>query len=751
MVSHSVTVRLKAILVIDLLIVGAAAGAYFYLQNQGMIAVASKPAEFTLKNLTIDPLQANVGEAVQISVNVTNIGDLDGNQTVNFEINNAVKDTENITLLGHSSEIVQFTDIEIAEGNYTVTVGDLIGNFKINPAPPESSKIILSGLRVDPYEIWANQTAALTATAQNPATETDRLTVKVMVDNVLVETRVIEVDAGITENVQFNVTGIAEGRHAVKLNTLTGSFTIVKSGYHTLTINRSGGGSKSLSFTLNGQSYNTPYSELMPVGDYSITVPNPYDVGTGVLAFSYWSDGVNSASRTCTLDRRLILVVTYTLISGYASCPSLYIWNGTGYSYVTDVSNSGWLGYLDSINPNGDIVFSGGNPWDYVKLDRNLLGTKNIDGNSYFDMTLFQQWDELFYLDTAYMLVVDHPVGTDVYSTMSNYANQGFNGQIYTVDRTSTMSPINATYVWAASGTNKEGENVLSQISQLDKVFTPGNNGLLSLSWNNISLNQLTLDLGNLSYAKQIKLVINGMVDWGIPGAYYDWIDSFKAAASQGLVQNETQIYPAPFIEVKDANGDWIRVPQDKQMPTPSDFNTRTFVVYLTGLFPEGLSDYQIRINNFFNVTFDYIGIDVTTQQNITVQEISPIASLSQGWDTQSNSSGSFTRYGDVTLLVQNPDDTFVIGRQGDQVSLEFPIANLTALSPGMERDYFFFVACWFKDPLGNWGYGFTYTVDPLPFMAMSGFPYPAIESYPYDLAHLAYIRDYNTRVIVAS
>jgi hypothetical protein len=64
-----------------------------------------------------------------------------------------------------------------------------------------------------------------------------------------------------------------------------------------------------------------------------------------------------------------------------------------------------------------------------------------------------------------------------------------------------------------------------------------------------------------------------------------------------------------------------------------------------------------------------------------------------------------------------------------------------------MERDYFLFVACWFKDPPGNWGYGFDFTVDPLPFQNMSGFPYPADESYPYDSVHLQYLREYNTRV----
>jgi len=65
-----------------------------------------------------------------------------------------------------------------------------------------------------------------------------------------------------------------------------------------------------------------------------------------------------------------------------------------------------------------------------------------------------------------------------------------------------------------------------------------------------------------------------------------------------------------------------------------------------------------------------------------------------------------------------------------------------------LERDYFMFVACWFKDAPGNWGYGFDFTVDPLPFRNMSGFPYPSTESYPSDEDHASYLREYNTRTL---
>jgi len=210
-----------------------------------------------------------------------------------------------------------------------------------------------------------------------------------------------------------------------------------------------------------------------------------------------------------------------------------------------------------------------------------------------------------------------------------------------------------------------------------------------------------------------------------------------------------TQITPAPYLEVKDADGNWVRVPESRQLPIPPDGVARTFVVDLTGLFLT--DDYSIRISNFWNVTFDYIAVDTTLQETLAIQRINPSANLHQTFATGSVASGNFTRYGDVTELLLDADDMFVIGRQGDEVSLMFPASGLASPEEGMERDFFFYVSLWFKDETGNWGYGFNFTVDPLPFQGMSGFPYPLdTEHYPDDAAHSRYLETWNTRVITA-
>jgi hypothetical protein len=728
MVTPSLRTKLKIILIIDVIIVAIAAGSYFYLQAQGLLRTAPKPAEFTVTNLTINPLEADVGEPILISVNITNIGELEGTYNLNLTINDVLQENRTIILLGGASTIEEFTVIQNTEGNYTVKINGLTGSFKIKVAPPEISTISLSDLVIKPLEAWPGDPISIKATAKNKGDAPDSLKVKLMIDDEFIEAKTISLDPGQTSTVEFTFNITTEGKHTAKLNTLTSGFTVVPYGMHTLII--SSYPVFGIPFTLNGISHTTPYSELLPVGQpHTIEVP-PTDP-TGKYQFIGWEDGSTDLKRTITITDRKSILADF---SGGISCPSLYIWNGTKYTYVAEISNGGWLGYIGYMNADGSIVFLGGNPWDHIKLDKTQLQLIN---NSYYDMKLIQKWNEIFYLDTVYMLVVDHPSNVDVYPTGVHYMNPNFQGQIYTVSK-NPLAPVSAF--------NERGEDILYEISKLDGIFARGINGVASPSWNNISWNRLTINLGDLSNAKEIKLIVNGIVDWGPAKDYYNWISKFQSAAAEGLLPNGTQITPPPYLEVKDANGNWVRI--NKQFPIPADYVPRTFVVDLTGIFLT--NDYTIRINSFWNVTFDYIGIDVTPQENITIHKIDPAATLYQEFNTGSASTGKFTRYGDVTELVCDWDDKFVIGRQGDAIHLIFPATNLKPPAKDIERDFFLFVACWFKDPPDNWGYGFEFTVDPLPFKGMSGFPYPPTEKYPQDEDHQEYLEKYNTREITS-
>ena len=64
-------------LLADLVILAFVIPGYFYVDSQ-----ISNPAEFQLSDLILDSDWVKVGEPLQISVNLNNIGDQNGNHTV---------------------------------------------------------------------------------------------------------------------------------------------------------------------------------------------------------------------------------------------------------------------------------------------------------------------------------------------------------------------------------------------------------------------------------------------------------------------------------------------------------------------------------------------------------------------------------------------------------------------------------------------------------------------------------------------
>jgi uncharacterized membrane protein len=687
-------------------------------------APPAKPAEFIISNLKIDPQVAELNTPVQISLNVVNVGELSGSYVIKLNINNIEVETKTIQLSGGQSTTAQFNITESSAGNYSVKVGDLTGEFSIQGP----SKIILESMIVKPYEVWVGDTVTVVVRIRNPELQASSISLKLVVDGENVETKTVTLEAGASQDVTFTTTARTEGLHTVGVNTLTyGGYKVVKTGYHTLSIAVSPAGDAR--FRLNGVEHRTFYSELVPVNQsYTIEMPAAEEDYT----FERWDDGSTNPTRVVFVTQQMTVTAQY---SGGTSCPSLYTWNGKEYVYSGDISNHGWLGYINykdsSKGEEVPFTFYKNNPWDYIPLDSTQL--KETNGN--FNLSLIQRWNEIFYLDRAYMVIVDHPADVDVYSTMvEEYLNPEFMGNIYTISKT-PKPPISAV--------NEKGEDVLPQNSKIDDIFTNGTHGIQSPSWDKINWNRLTLNLGDLSDAEQIKLVIRSIVDWGSADDYNTWLGYFYDPA----VPDGTEVTPPPYMEVKDENGNWIKVPWERQIPLPSDSAPRTFVVDLTGLFPT--NDYSLRINNFWNVTFDYIGIDTTAQRDIIIQTIEPQAELYSHFPAGSAAAtGNFTRYGNVTELLLNADDMFVIGRQGDAVSLQFSTANLAEPIEGMVRSYFFFESCWFKDKNGNWGFGFDFTVDPLPFENMSGYPYPPTENYHTDEEHQNYLRDWNTRTI---
>ena len=221
MLSKSAIAKVKALFIIDVIIVAMAAGTFLYLQSTGQIAVAtSKPAEFTLSNLTIDPPEAGIGQPIMISVNVTNIGDEEGNFSATLIINDLVKETQSVQLLGNESNIVSFTDTENAEGTYFVKIGDLNGTFTITNMPPPST-LRISNLFTTPYEAWVNEPVTISVNVTNTGNEAITYPLPFKVNDVIRATKAIQLAAGETKTIEANVTESSEGTYSVEVGVCT--------------------------------------------------------------------------------------------------------------------------------------------------------------------------------------------------------------------------------------------------------------------------------------------------------------------------------------------------------------------------------------------------------------------------------------------------------------------------------------------------------------------------------------------------
>jgi hypothetical protein len=107
---------------------------------------------------------------------------------------------------------------------------------------------------------------------------------------------------------------------------------------------------------------------------------------------------------------------------------------------------------------------------------------------------------------------------------------------------------------------------------------------------------------------------------------------------------------------------------------------------------------------------------------------------------------GMYTRFGEVTPLLTDADNRYIIANSGDEITIEFDAGNLPRLQKGWKRDYLIQSVGWVKDGDINTARG--QTVEPLPFHGMSAYPYPLQESFPAGDEMTAFLKKYNTRSI---
>jgi len=413
-----------------------------------------------------------------------------------------------------------------------------------------------------------------------------------------------------------------------------------------------------------------------------------------------------------------------------SSCPVLFTWDGQRYKFVTDVIGAAVVGHW--FTPARRNI---PNPGEWVKVN----GADVALVNGRISVRFMEPMEEVNYIDQLRMIAVDHPEDVEVNPDERFLDDPPFaSGRV--VASENTRLPVGA---W-----DGEGRDVLRLLSRRDHQFASGFTALPYDGFAN--LHPLTLDLGPLDAQSPLRLLMTGYVN-------YFSATSLYAAWQAGLKEIP------PYVEAQLPDGTWQRIPGDAGFPAGLE---RTIVVDLTGKLPAGTR--RIRLMTNLQIYWDQVLIDQSANAKVRTAEI-PLAGATlrfRGYPRQIEGAspgdldydynavsltgpfqrerGSYTRMGDVTPLLRNISDRFVVFGSGEEIAAEFDAANLPALPSHWKRDYFFYANGYVKDM--DWWDASPFTVAQMPFHGMSAYPYPKPEEYPPDAQSLDYQLNWNDR-----
>ena len=111
----------------------------------------STPAKFEVSNLAIAPERVDIGDIVKITVDVANVGEVEGTHDVELHFDGRAEDSKMVTLSGGETKSVAFNIAEDYAGSYSVEVDGLSGTFEVlspvstpraafTPKPTQTSK-----------------------------------------------------------------------------------------------------------------------------------------------------------------------------------------------------------------------------------------------------------------------------------------------------------------------------------------------------------------------------------------------------------------------------------------------------------------------------------------------------------------------------------------------------------------------------------------------------------------------------------
>jgi hypothetical protein len=426
------------------------------------------------------------------------------------------------------------------------------------------------------------------------------------------------------------------------------------------------------------------------------------------------------------------------------SCPILFTWNGERFVFVTDFLGAGSMGELQ---PDGSTRPP--RPEESVKIEAAQLVPR--DGK--YILKIAEPMNEATYLDRLQLLVLDHPADVRVYPD-ERFTSDAPPSPLGGEGRVRGDLLAFRQEIFPVKARDHRGKDVTKVLAKWDRDTV---NDFAQRSWLGYAEEHwVELDFGDrLAQFKPEDRLILCLAGW----TDYPYPESIWAATQAGV-----PLLP-PVLERLDDGGHWQTLIADAGFPAGLP---RMMTLDVTGKLTGPHCVIRFRTN--MEVYWDQIFVAPVLETKVfrvfpqevaraaltpcgLMQEFSPDGRLPTIYDYDrqqtvavSRLAGKMTRYGEVTELLRDRDDRFVIFGPGDELTVEFDAKNLPALPPGWKRSFV----------LKTWGYCkdcslFTATgdtIEPLPFQKMSKYPYGPEEHYPDDPSHQDYLRRYQTRQV---
>ena len=417
-----------------------------------------------------------------------------------------------------------------------------------------------------------------------------------------------------------------------------------------------------------------------------------------------------------------------------SSCPFLFTWNGTRFEFVTDVMGGGEMGAW--VEPG---VRNAPDPDEYVRLRGDQLAPRN----GRYELRMTNELEEALFVDRLQLVAIAHPVGVEV------YPNEGLRSPaerrpftIYTAR--GPRPPIGAI--------DHHGHDMLDAVRAIDRRYV--DDFRLEPIQGYAEPHSLTLNLGNIAAGSPLRLLFTGWTDYAF--------SSDNVAAYQAGLPSQP-----PSLEIREADRTWRTIVPELGIPVG---RPQTIAIDLTPHVPRAGGRVEVRVSTSMRVYWDQILVDTSAPAPYTVTRLDAadarlrwrgfsaeipsggLGPLTYDYDRVSPASpwktmpGLYTREGDVRPLVVSTDDRFVVSAPGDEIALAFDATGLPALRADWTRTFLLYVDGFSKEM--NLHSASPDRLEPLPFHAMTRYPYRAPEAYPRTPAHDRYRAEYNTRAI---